>query len=405
MGKFSTIEEALEDLKNGHPIVVADDEDRENEGDLVVASEFAGHEWVNFMARECRGLICLCITPERARELDLAPMVRRNTDVKKTAFTQSIDADTKFGVTTGISAYDRARTIEIVLSQETKPEDLRRPGHVFPLVAQTGGVLKRVGHTEAGVDLARLSGLYPSAVICEIMNEDGTMMRRDNLFKFCKKHKFKFITIEQLIAYRLKTERSVKRVVKTNLPTKFGKFEIYGYLDTLTNVEHVALVKKDDAANKKTPLVRMHSECLTGDIFQSLKCDCSQQLQQSLKMIEDYGTGALVYLRDHEGRGIGLLNKLKAYILQEKGKDTVEANEALGFESDLRDYGTGAQILLDIGYEEFKLITNNPKKIIALSGYGLKVTERAGFDADINAFNKKYLKTKKEKMKHLYKNI
>lgn len=401
--KFSTIEEALEDLKLGKPVVVADDEDRENEGDLVILSQFATHDWINFMAKECRGLICLCITKERACELNLPPMVERNTDSKKTAFTQSIDASEKFGVTTGISAYDRAKTIEVVLSKDTKSEDLHRPGHVFPLIAKDGGVLKRVGHTEAGVDLARLCGVYPSAVICEIMSEDGTMARRDELFKFCKKHKLKFVTVAQLIAYRLEKERLVERVVSTKLPTQFGEFDIYGYIDNLTNVEHVALVK--NTRPDLIPIVRMHSECLTGDVFHSLKCDCNQQLQQSLRMINDYGSGALVYLRDHEGRGIGLLNKLKAYLLQDRGQDTIEANVSLGFESDLRDYGVGAQILLDLGYKKFKLITNNPKKIIALAGYGLKVLERVSFDVDVNQFNKKYIKTKKEKMEHMYNNF
>jgi len=398
--KFNTIEEALEELKKGRPVVVADDEARENEGDLIIPSQFANTEWINFMVKECRGLVCLCITPERAKELDLTPMVENNTDVKKTAFTQTVDADTKFGVTTGISASDRAKTIEVVIAEGTQPEDLRRPGHIFPLTAKQGGVLERVGHTEAGVDLCKLCGLYPSAAICEIMKDDGSMARRDDLFEFCKKHNLKFITVEQLIAYRLQKERYVERIVHTSLPTKFGNFEIYGYLDTLKNVEHVALVKND--IPNAMPVVRMHSECLTGDIFHSLKCDCNQQLHESLRIINEHGKGALVYLKDHEGRGIGLLNKLKAYILQDKGQDTIEANISLGFENDLRDYGVGAQILLDLGYKEFNLITNNPTKIVALAGYGLKVKERVGFDIDINEHNKKYIQTKKEKMEHLY---
>lgn len=397
---FNTIDEAIKDFKAGKPIVVADDESRENEGDLVLPASFARPEWINFMAKECRGLICLAITQKTAKRLGLAPMVEKNTDVKKTAFTQSVDADTRFGVTTGISAFDRAKTIEVITNESSTPLDLRAPGHVFPLIAREGGVLTRVGHTEAGVDLARLAGLAPSAVICEIMKEDGTMARRDDLHKFTKKHGLKFITVEQLIKYRLKSEKSVKRMVKTPLPTQFGEFEIHGYIDETTGVEHVALVKNTHP--EKTPLVRMHSECLTGDIFHSLKCDCNQQLHASLKMIEAHGKGALVYLCDHEGRGIGLINKLKAYCLQDKGQDTIEANVALGFASDLRDYGTGAQILIDLGYEKFDLITNNPKKIIALKGYGLEVVERVSFEPSINQYNKKYIETKKNKMRHLY---
>jgi 3,4-dihydroxy 2-butanone 4-phosphate synthase/GTP cyclohydrolase II len=400
---FNTIEEAIEEFKKGNPIIVADDEERENEGDLVLPAQFVTHEWINFMAKECRGLVCLSITQKRAQELDLAPMVEKNTDTKKTAFTQSVDADTRFGVTTGISAYDRAKTIEVINNPTAKPSDLRRPGHVFPLIARQGGVLVRVGHTECGVDLCKLADLQESTVICEIMNDDGTMVRRDNLFEFAKKHNLKFITVAQVITHRLKKEKNVRRLVQTPLPTQFGEFEIYGYLDEVTGVEHVALVKEDGSG--KIPMVRMHSECLTGDIFHSLKCDCNQQLHSSLRMINSYGRGALVYLRDHEGRGIGLLNKLKAYILQDKGQDTIEANLALGFENDLRDYGTGAQILLDIGYEKFKLITNNPKKIIALKGYGLEVADVIAIEPDVNEFNQKYIETKKIKMHHTYKNL
>ncbi len=398
---FDTIEQAIEEFKKGRPVIVADDEERENEGDLVLPAQFVTPEWINFMAKECRGLVCLSITSKRARELDLAPMVEKNTDTKKTAFTQSVDADTKFGVTTGISAYDRAKTIEVINDPNTKPSDLRRPGHVFPLIAREGGVLVRVGHTECGIDLCRLANLEQSTVICEIMNDDGTMARRDSLLKFAKKHGLKFITVAQVITHRLKNEKSIKKLVQTPLPTQFGEFEIYGYLDEVTQVEHVALVKEDGSG--KIPMVRMHSECLTGDIFHSLKCDCNQQLSSSLKMINAYGRGALVYLRDHEGRGIGLLNKLKTYILQDKGQDTIEANMSLGFKNDLRDYGTGAQILLDIGYARFKLITNNPKKIVALKGYGLEVTDVIAIEPDINEFNKKYIETKKTKMQHMYK--
>jgi len=395
---FNSVEEAIEAFKGGQAIVIADDEGRENEGDLIVNAQFATPEMINFMAKECRGLICLAITPERARELELSDMVSENTDVKNTAFTQSVDGDPKFGVTTGISAFDRAKTIEIIANKNSKPSDLRRPGHVFPLVAKKGGVLERVGHTEASVDLSRLAGLKECAVLCEIMNEDGTMARRDDLKEFSKRHGLKFVTVAQIIKYRLHKETFVKRIVETNLPTKFGDFKIYGYVNELTKAEHVALVKNDKSG--KTPLVRMHSECLTGDIFHSLKCDCNSQLQNSLKMINEYGVGALVYLKEHEGRGIGLCNKLKAYALQDKGQDTVEANISLGFESDLRHYGVGAQILLDLGYKEFKLITNNPKKIIGLEGYGLKIVERVCVESEINEYNKKYISTKKEKMKH-----
>lgn len=397
---FNTIKEAIEEFKIGRPVIVADDEDRENEGDLILPSSFITPEWINFMATNCKGLICLAITNEIAQRLDITPMVTNNTDVKGTNFTQSVDADPKFGTTTGISAYDRAKTIEVTINENSKPEDLRRPGHIFPLIAKKGGVLKRAGHTETAVDLARLSGLIPSGVICEIMKEDGTMARRDDLFEFGKKYDLKIITVADLIEYRLGFERHVKRMVQTPLPTEFGDFEIYGYLDELTNVEHVALVCDDKS--DKTPLVRMHSECLTGDIFHSLKCDCNQQLTDSLCMISKYGKGALVYIRDHEGRGIGLINKLKAYKLQDMGQDTIDANISLGFKSDLRNYGTGAQILVDLGYKEFKLITNNPKKIVALTGYGLKVQERVGIIPKINKFNERYIKTKINRMEHMY---
>lgn len=397
---FNTIKEAIEEFKIGHPVIVADDEDRENEGDLILPSSFITPEWINFMATNCKGLICLAITDEIAQRLDITPMVTNNTDVKGTNFTQSVDADPKYGTTTGISAYDRAKTIEVAINENSKPEDLRRPGHIFPLIAKKGGVLKRAGHTETAVDLARLSGLIPSGVICEIMKEDGTMARRDDLFEFGKKYDLKIITVADLIEYRLGFERHVKRMVQTPLPTEFGDFEIYGYLDELTNVEHVALVCDDKS--DKTPLIRMHSECLTGDIFHSLKCDCNQQLTDSLRMISEYGKGALVYIRDHEGRGIGLINKLKAYKLQDMGQDTVDANISLGFKSDLRNYGTGAQILVDLGYKEFKLITNNPKKIVALTGYGLKIKERVGIIPKINKFNERYIKTKIDRMEHMY---
>ncbi len=400
MVTFSTIEEAIKDYKAGNPVIVADDEDRENEGDLIMPACFITPEWINFMVTNCRGLVCHAITREIADRVGISPMVEHNTDIKGTNFTVSVDADPKFGTTTGISAFDRAKTIQVIMEKTSQPKDLRRPGHIFPLIAKEGGVLKRAGHTETAVDLARLAGLEPSGVICEIMNPDGTMARRDALFEFGKKHNIKLITVADLIKYRMKTERHVKRMVETHLPTEFGDFKIYGYLDELTGVEHVALIK--DSEPSKTPIVRMHSQCLTGDIFHSLRCDCNQQLLDSLRLINEYGNGAVVYITDHEGRGIGLINKLKAYNLQEKGQDTVEANISLGFKSDLRDYGTGAQILVDIGYQEFKLITNNPKKIIGLEGYGLKIVDRIGLPPKINKFNKRYIETKKEKMHHLY---
>jgi 3,4-dihydroxy 2-butanone 4-phosphate synthase/GTP cyclohydrolase II len=384
-------------------IIVADDENRENEGDVICSAELITPDMVNFMTKECRGLICLSMTQKRAEELNLNPMVEDNTDPKGTAFTVSIDADPKFGITTGISASDRATTIKISTDSRTQSFDFRRPGHIFPLIAKDGGVLKRVGHTEASVDLARLAGLSASGVICEIMNEDGSMARRDDLFEFAKKHDLKFITVAQLIAYRIQKERFVKRIVQAKLPTKFGEFEIYGYLNTLDNTEHVALVKGMEHRKTDTiPYVRMHSECLTGDIFHSLKCDCGNQLESALQMIDEKGYGALVYLREHEGRGIGLLNKLKAYVLQDAGQDTVEANISLGFEPDLRDYGVGAQILLDLGFNKINLITNNPTKIVGLEGYGLEVQERVSLKPEIQEFNKNYMQTKKEKMCHLY---
>lgn len=397
---FNTIKEAIEDFKQGRPVIVADDEDRENEGDLILPAQFVTPEWINFMITNCKGLVCHAITKEIADRIGITPMVENNTDIKGTNFTQSVDADPKFGVTTGISAFDRAKTIRVIIDNNSKPEDLRRPGHIFPLIAKEGGVLKRAGHTETAVDLARLAGLIPSGVICEITNEDGTMARRDDLVKFKEKHNIKLITVADLIEYRLGFERHVKRMVQTPLPTEFGDFEIFGYIDELTGVEHVALVCDDKT--DRTPLIRMHSECLTGDIFHSLKCDCNQQLTDSLKMISNYGKGALVYIRDHEGRGIGLINKLKAYKLQDMGQDTIDANVSLGFKSDLRNYGAGAQILVDLGYKEFNLITNNPKKIVALTGYGLTVKERVAITPKINDFNRRYIQTKIDRMEHMY---
>lgn len=400
---FNTVEEAIEDFKAGKPVLIADDEDRENEGDLICSAEKITPEIINFMASECRGLICLAITPERAQELELTQMVEKNTESAQTAFTQSIDAAATFGVTTGISAFDRAKTIQIAIDKNARPHDLRRPGHVFPCVAKAGGVLQRTGHTEASVDLARIAGHYPAGVMCEILKSDGTMARRDDLQVFAKQYGIKFITVAQLIAYRLKKERFVTREAQASLPTQFGDFKIYGYLNNLTGQEHVALVKNEKGdGSDKVPLVRMHSECLTGDVFHSLKCDCNSQLHRAMQMIDEYGKGAIVYICDHEGRGIGLLNKIKAYALQEKGQDTIEANISLGFQPDLRDYGVGAQIILDLGYNSFNLITNNPKKIIGLEGYGLKIHDIVNLEADVNCYNKKYMETKKDKMNHMY---
>lgn len=400
---FNTVEEAIEDFKAGKPVLIADDEDRENEGDLICSAEKITPEIINFMASECRGLVCLAITPERAQELELTQMVEKNTESAQTAFTQSIDAAATFGVTTGISAFDRAKTIQIAIDKNARPHDLRRPGHVFPCVAKAGGVLQRTGHTEASVDLARIAGHYPAGVMCEILKSDGTMARRDDLQVFAKQYGIKFITVAQLIAYRLKKERFVTREAQASLPTQFGDFKIYGYLNNLTGQEHVALVKNEKGdGSDKVPLVRMHSECLTGDVFHSLKCDCNSQLHRAMQMIDEYGKGAIVYICDHEGRGIGLLNKIKAYALQEKGQDTIEANISLGFQPDLRDYGVGAQIILDLGYNSFNLITNNPKKIIGLEGYGLKIHDIVNLEADVNCYNKKYMETKKDKMNHMY---
>lgn len=401
---FDTVEEAIEDIKAGKAVIVADDEDRENEGDLVCAAEKITPEIINFMTKYCRGLICLTVNNEIAKKLDLHQMVENNTEGQKTAFTVSVDAATKYGVTTGISASDRSKTIEVAIAPYAVPEDLRRPGHIFPIQAKDGGVLQRVGQTEASVDLAKLAGLSPAGVICEILNDDGTMARRDDLTKFAKKHNVKFITVAQIISYRLKNERLVIKEVEAKLPTAFGEFTICGYRSLLDDTEHIALVKgvtKGKSDNGKVPIVRMHSECLTGDIFHSLRCDCGNQLSKALEYIDNYGCGVFVYLRMHEGRGIGLLNKLKAYTLQEQGQDTVEANISLGFPPDLRDYGVGAQILLDLGIKKFNLITNNPIKIVGLEGYGLEIVDRIKLPSSVTSYNCKYLKTKRDKMDHM----
>ena len=397
--KFNTIEEALEDFKQGKPLIVADDEDRENEGDLIVSAQCITPELINFMTKECRGLVCLAISSTIADKLELPQMVQKNTESMKTAFSLSIDAHPKFGVTTGISAFDRAKTIEVATAPDALPSDLLRPGHIFPCVARKGGVLKRCGHTEAVVDLATLSNHRPAGVMCEILNDDGHMARRDDLYKFAQKHNIKFITVADLIAYRLKREKFVNREVEVFLPTQFGDFNIIGYRDTITNCEHVALVKDD--GSDKIPLIRVHSECLTGDVFHSLKCDCNWQLHNALKMVNEHGKGAVIYLRDHEGRGIGLINKLKAYKLQEEGQDTVEANVSLGFAPDLRNYGVGAQIISDLGFNNFNLITNNPRKIVGLKGYGLTIHENINIKSEITKYNEKYISTKCEKMHHI----
>ena len=396
--KFDDIEEAIKDFAKGKPLVVADDEDRENEGDVIISAQYATPEKINFLASEVKGLICLAISHEIAQQLNLPQMVEQNTEGMKTAFTISIDADEKYGVTTGISAFDRAKTVEVAIAPDATPSDLRRPGHLFPCVARKGGVLERTGHTEAVVDLAKICGHRQAGVMCEVMMPDGHMARRDYLRKFANEHNMKFISVAQLIAYRLKSEKLVTREAEVDLPTKYGNFKLIGYKNHVNGHEHVALVKDD--GSDKIPAVRVHSMCLTGDIFHSLKCDCNSQLHNALRYIEDYGKGAVVYLTDHEGRGIGLCNKIKAYKLQDEGQDTIEANISLGFKSDLRDYGTGAQIIRNLGFSEFDLITNNPKKIIGLKGYGLKINQTIKLPSEVTPFNKRYLETKKEKMHH-----
>ncbi len=397
--KFNSIEEAIADFKLGKPVIVADDIDRENEGDLICSGQMVTPEIINFMTKEARGLVCLAISHEIAEKLDLPQMVEQNTEKMKTAFTLSIDASEKYGVTTGISAYDRAKTIEVAIAPDAQPSDLRRPGHMFPCVSRRGGVLERIGHTEAVVDLARLAGHVAAGAMCEIMTEDGHMARRDELKEFAKKHDIKFISVADLVAYRLKSEKLISRDAVADLPTQFGNFKIYGYTNKLTGQEHVAIVKDD--GSDKIPMIRVHSECFTGDVMHSLRCDCNAQLHTALSMIEEYGKGAVIYMRNHEGRGIGLVNKIKAYSLQDKGQDTIQANLSLGFPVDLRDYGVGAQIILDLGFNNFNLLTNNPKKIVGLTGYGLKIHDVINLKTDINKYNKKYLETKKEKMHHM----
>ncbi|MCH2050555.1 MAG: bifunctional 3,4-dihydroxy-2-butanone-4-phosphate synthase/GTP cyclohydrolase II [Trichodesmium sp. ALOHA_ZT_67] len=399
--KFDPIDTALADIKAGKCVVVVDDEHRENEGDVICAAQFATPNMINFMAVKARGLICLALTGDRLDQLEVPLMVTNNTDSNQTAFTVSIDASPELGVSTGISAEDRARTIQAVINSNTKPEDLRRPGHVFPIRAKEGGVLKRAGHTEASIDLARLSGLYPAGVICEIQNPDGSMARLPQLVEYAQTHNLKLISIADIISYRIKHDRFVFREAVAKLPSQFGNFQIYAYHDTQNNLEHIAIVKGNPAEfSQRDIMVRVHSECLTGDAFGSLRCDCRMQLQAAMKMIEHAGAGVVVYLRQ-EGRGIGLVNKLKAYSLQDRGLDTVEANERLGFPADLRNYGVGAQILHDLGVNKMRLITNNPRKIAGLHGYGIEIVDRVPLLIETTDYNSAYLATKAQKLGHI----
>ncbi len=395
---FGTIEQALEDLRAGKFIVVADDEDRENEGDLIGAAEFITPAMVNFLMK-AKGMICVALSPERVNQLGLAMMGAENTDALRTAYTVTIDAAPHHGVTTGISASDQAKTITLTANPKSVPADFRRPGHVHPLRAREGGVLQRVGHTEAAVDLMRLAQLQPAGVICEILNEDGSTAKRPDLEKFSKEHGLTFITVAQLVAYRLRHERLVHREADARLPTEFGEFRLVGYRNDVDDREHVALVY-GEVAGAEDVLVRMHSKCLTGDTFHSIRCDCRWQLHEAMRLVVEAGKGVIVYL-DQEGRGIGLLNKLKAYALQDAGADTVEANEKLGFAPDLRNYGIGAQILLDLGLTSIRPITNNPKKLVGLEGYGIKLGERVPIISPANGENAEYLETKRTKLGHL----
>lgn len=394
--KFNTIEEAIEDIRKGKMIVVVDDEDRENEGDLIIAAEKVTPHIINFMAKNGGGLICLPVVRDRLEELNIDRMVAKNTDPNRTAFTVSIDA---VECTTGISAHERALTIKKVLNPKSTAKDFTRPGHIFPIEYKEGGVLVRAGHTEASIDLARLAGLYPAGVICEIMNEDGSMARVPQLMEYIRRHSLKIVTIADLIIYRRRREKLVRRVSVVDMPTKYGEFKAYSYASLVSKENHMALVK-GDVTGSEPVLVRVHSECLTGDVFGSLRCDCGEQLEMAMKQIAAGKRGVFLYMRQ-EGRGIGLINKLKAYSLQDQGMDTVEANDALGFPADLRDYGTGAEILADIGVKKIRLLTNNPKKISGIEGFGLEIVERIPIQAASNSKNLKYLKTKKEKMGHL----
>jgi 3,4-dihydroxy 2-butanone 4-phosphate synthase / GTP cyclohydrolase II len=394
---FSTIEEAIEDVRQGKMVVVCDAEDRENEGDLTLAAQFCTPDAINFMAKEGRGLICLALDPERCDELGLDLMAAKNESPFETAFTVTIEA--REGVTTGISAADRARTIQVAIDPRSRPHDLVQPGHIFPLKAKKGGVLERTGQTEAAVDLARLAGLTPAGVICEIMNDDGTMARVPDLVDYCRKHGLKMVTVADLIEYRRRHDKLIERVVETALPTDFGDFNVVGFRSLVDDKHHIAMVKGEiDGA--EDVLVRVHSECLTGDVFHSQRCDCGQQLEDALTRIEQEGRGVLLYLAQ-EGRGIGLLNKLKAYKLQEQGLDTVDANLELGLPADLRDYGIGAQILVDLGLTSIRLLTNNPKKIVGLEGYGLRVTDQLPIAHQPTEHNREYLRAKRDRLGHL----
>ena len=395
---FGSVERAIADIRAGKLVIVADDEARENEGDLIGAAELVTPEMINFMATFGRGLICLTLTPERCQALGLPQMAEHNTESHETAFTVSIDAAARFGVTTGISAADRAMTIKVAIDPATVPADLRRPGHVFPLRARPGGVLQRVGQTEASIDLARLAGLYPAGVICEILNPDGSMARRPELEAFARRHDLSFISVAQLVEYRLAKERLVHRVADARLPTPYGDFRIIGYRNDVDAAEHVALVY-GDVSGRRNVLVRMHSKCLTGDVFGSARCDCGWQLHSAMRMVAQEGHGVIVYL-DQEGRGIGLLNKLKAYELQDAGRDTVTANEELGFKPDLRNYGIGAQILLDLGLSSIRILTNNPRKLVGLEGYGLEIVERVPIVPPPSDENRAYLDVKRDKLGH-----
>ncbi|MFZ5804531.1 MAG: bifunctional 3,4-dihydroxy-2-butanone-4-phosphate synthase/GTP cyclohydrolase II [Acidobacteriota bacterium] len=398
---FATVEEAAEEFRRGRFVIIVDDEERENEGDLAIAAEKVTPEAINFMATHARGLICVSLTEERCNELDLPLMVERNTSPHGTAFCVSVEARGK--VTTGISAADRAATVQALIDPRTKPEDLIRPGHMFPLRAKPGGVLKRAGHTEASVDLARIAGLYPAAVICEIMDEDGSMARLPRLVELAREHGLKILTVRDLIAYRLRSERLVELVASPQLPTRFGEFRVYGFRSTVTNEEHLALVM-GEISPEEPVLVRVHSQCLTGDVFGSARCDCGAQLEAAMTRIAAEGKGVLLYLLQ-EGRGIGLFNKLKAYQLQDEGLDTVEANHRLGFGADQRDYGVGAQILRELGVRRMRLMTNNPSKYVALSGYGLEIVERIPLEVPPTPHSRKYLRAKKEKLGHILKMV
>ncbi len=401
MSKFSSIEKAIEDIKKGKPIIIVDDEDRENEGDFMVASEKVTPEIINFMAKEGRGLICVSLPEERLEELQLPLMTTNITARYGTAFTVSVDV--KKGTTTGSSAFDRSKTVKSLINPETKPSDLARPGHIFPLRAKRGGVLRRVGHTEAVMDIARIAGFYPSGVLCEIMDEDGTMARLPRLMDIANEHNLKIVTIKSLIEYRQKREKLVKKEIEVDFPTRFGRFRLIPYSNKIDDKIHIAIIK-GDVSGKENVLVRVHSECLTGDTLHSIRCDCGNQLESALKMIEREGLGVLLYMRQ-EGRGIGLLNKLKSYKLQDEGLDTVQANERLGFKPDLRDYGVGAQILKDLELSKIRLLTNNPRKIVGLEGYGLKVTERIPIEIEPSDENIDYLKAKKDKLGHYLRNV